>query len=162
MQVQCIRGQLGFSPSDLNDYIECEHLTGLALEVARGTRRRTHFPNQYTDLLRRKGEEHEAAYLSQLRREGRHVVDVGPRDSGDFEEAARATAEAMRTGAEIIYQATFVHDDWRGRADFLERVDQSPMLGPWGYEAIDAKLARAQKPTYVLQPCTRLSITSRP
>jgi predicted RecB family nuclease len=26
-------------------------------------------------------------------------------------------------------------------------------LGPWSYEALDAKLARAEKPTYVLQLC---------
>jgi uncharacterized protein len=59
----------------------------------------------------------------------------------------------MRAGAEIIYQATFVHGNWRGRADFLERVDQSTTLGSWGSEAVDAKLARAEKPTYVLQLC---------
>src|SRR5258705_13997638 len=59
----------------------------------------------------------------------------------------------MRAGAEIIYQATFVLGDWRGRADFLERVEQPTALGPWGYEALDAKLARAEKPTYVLQLC---------
>ena len=59
----------------------------------------------------------------------------------------------MRAGAEIIYQATFVQGDWRGRADFLERVDQPTALGAWGYEALDAKLARAEKSTYVLQLC---------
>ena len=59
----------------------------------------------------------------------------------------------MRAGAGIIYQATFVQGDWRGRADFLERVNQPTELGAWGYEALDAKLARAEKPTYVLQLC---------
>ncbi|HET7340044.1 MAG TPA: TM0106 family RecB-like putative nuclease, partial [Methylomirabilota bacterium] len=53
----------------------------------------------------------------------------------------------------MIYQATFVVGDWRGRADFLERVERPTALGPWGYEALDAKLARAEKPTYVLQLC---------
>ena len=51
------------------------------------------------------------------------------------------------------YQATFVRGGWRGRADFLERVDHPTALGPWGDEALDAKLARAEKPTYVLQLC---------
>ena len=74
-------------------------------------------------------------------------------DPWDFATSARATEEAMRAGAEIIYQATFVQGDWRGRADFLERVDQPTALGAWGYEALDAKLARAEKPTYVLQLC---------
>jgi predicted RecB family nuclease len=144
---------LVLSPSDLNDYVECAHLTTLALEVARGVRRRPHVPNDHGDLLRRKGEEHEAAYLAALRARGRQVADVVGADRWDFETAARATIDAMRAGAEIIYQATFVLGDWRGRADFLERIEQKTALGPWGYEALDAKLARAEKPTYVLQLC---------
>jgi uncharacterized protein len=151
--VQATDGRLVLSPSDLNDYVECPHLVTLALEVARGTRRRPYLPNEHGDLLRRKGEEHEAAYLRELRAQGRQVVDVIGADRWDFEGSARATIEAMRAGAEVIYQATFVRGDWRGRADFLERVEQRTALGGWGYEAMDAKLARAEKPTYVLQLC---------
>jgi uncharacterized protein len=88
-----------------------------------------------------------------MRAAGRQVVDVIGADRWDFETAARATVDAMRAGAQIIYQATFVLGDWRGRADFLERIEQKTALGPWGYEALDAKLARAEKPTYVLQLC---------
>jgi uncharacterized protein len=151
MQAQDRR--LVLSPSDLNDYVECAHLTTLALEVARGGRPRPHVPEDHVDLLRRKGEEHEAAYLAELQAKGRQVVDVIGADRWDFESSARATIDAMRAGAEIIYQATFTLGDWRGRADFLERVEQPTALGGWGYEALDAKLARAEKPTYVLQLC---------
>jgi predicted RecB family nuclease len=151
--MQALDGRLVLSPSDLNDYVECPHLTTLALEVARGARKRPFVPNEHGDLLRRKGEEHETAYLAELRRQGRQVTDVIGADRWDFEGSARATIEAMRAGAEIIYQATFVRGDWRGRADFLERVEQPTALGGWGYEALDAKLARAEKPTYVLQLC---------
>jgi len=152
--MQALDGRLILSPSDLNDYVECPHLTTLGLEVARGTRKRPYVPNEHGDLLRRKGEEHEAAYLAELRARGRQVVDVIGANRWDFDASARATAEAMRAGAEVIYQATFVIGDWRGRADFLERVDgQRTGLGEWGYEALDAKLARAEKPTYVLQLC---------
>ncbi|PYN71084.1 MAG: nuclease, partial [Candidatus Rokuibacteriota bacterium] len=151
--MQLLADRLVLSPSDLNDYVECEHLTTLAREVAWGKRSRPHVANQYGELLGRKGEEHEAAYLAHLRGEGRQVVDVRPADVWDFEAGARATVEAMRAGVEIIYQATFVHGDWRGRADFLERVERVTSLGAWGYEAVDAKLARAEKPTYVLQLC---------
>src|SRR5438128_10412131 len=148
--MQRVDSRLVLSPSDLNDYVECAHLTTLALEVARGVRPRPYVPNEHGDLLRRKGLEHEARYLAELRAHGRQIVDVTERD---FDGAARATIEAMRAGAEIIYQATFVLGDWRGRADFLERVEQPTALGAWGYEALDAKLARAEKPTYVLQLC---------
>ena len=146
-------GRLALSPSDLNDHVECPHLTTLAREVARGTRQRPHVPEDHADLLRRKGEEHEAAYLKELLAQGRQIVNVIAPDPWDFATSAHATEEAMRAGAEIIYQATFVQGDWRGRADFLERVDQPTALGAWGYEALDAKLARAEKPTYVLQLC---------
>src|SRR5262245_25424948 len=151
--MQLASKSLVLSPSNLNDYVECSHLTTLSLEVARGTRRRPHVPEDHADLLRRKGEEHEATYLAHLRAKGCQVVDVIGSDRWDFETSARATEEAMRTGAEVIYQATFVKGDWRGRADCLERVDAPTALGPWGYEALDAKLARAEKPTYVLQLC---------
>ncbi len=151
--MQATNSRLLLSPSDLNDYVECAHLTTLALEVARSVRRRPHVPDDHGELLRRKGEEHEATYLAELRARGRQVVDVIGADRWDFDSSARSTIDAMRAGAEIIYQATFVLGDWRGRADFLERVEQPTALGAWGYEALDAKLARAEKPTYVLQLC---------
>ncbi|MBI1963424.1 MAG: TM0106 family RecB-like putative nuclease, partial [Candidatus Rokubacteria bacterium] len=141
------------SPSDLNDYVECPHLTTLALEVARGERARPHVPDEEADLLRRKGEMHERAHLERLRAEGRTVVEIGLGEPWDFEAAAHRTAEAMRAGAEVISQATFVDGRWRGRADFLLRIERATRLGPWGYEPLDAKLARAEKPTYVLQLC---------
>jgi hypothetical protein len=42
--MQLTSDRLVLSPSDLNDYVECPHLTTLALEVARGTRRRPTCP----------------------------------------------------------------------------------------------------------------------
>src|SRR5207244_8132532 len=50
-----------------------------------------------------------------------------------------------------IYQATFSRDGWRGRADFLVRVEQPSELGGWSYEPWDTKLARGAKPAAVLQ-----------
>jgi uncharacterized protein len=151
--MQLLNGRLVLSPSDLNDHVECEHLTTLKREVASGERKHPHVPDDATELLRRKGEQHEAAYLAELRTNGREVVDVRAADPWDFDTAARKTEQAMRDGADVIYQATFVHDGWRGRADFLERVDRETNLGAWGYEPLDTKLARAEKPTYVLQLC---------
>ena len=51
----------------------------------------------------------------------------------------------MRDGAEVIYQATFSRDGWRGRADFLVRVDEPSDLGAWSYEPYDTKLARTRE-----------------
>ncbi|MDQ3894099.1 MAG: TM0106 family RecB-like putative nuclease, partial [Actinomycetota bacterium] len=73
--------------------------------------------------------------------------------AADLAAGARATEEAMRAGAEVIYQAVFLEGDWRGLADFLERVERPSKLGPWSYEVADAKLARRPKPRHVLQLC---------
>ena len=59
----------------------------------------------------------------------------------------------MRDGADVIYQAVFVDDDWRGVSDFLVRVDRPSPLGAWSYEAWDTKLARHPKPYFILQLC---------
>src|SRR5438094_7680726 len=148
-----VGAHIGLSPSDLNDHLECPHLTTLALEVARGERARPFVADEHAELLRCKGELHERAYLERLRAEGRQIVEITLGEPWDFEAAARQTAEAMRVGAEIISQATFVDGRWRGRSDFLLRVERATRLGAWGYEPLDAKLARAEKPTYVLQLC---------
>jgi uncharacterized protein len=57
----------------------------------------------------------------------------------------------MRAGTEVIYQATFSREGWRGRADFLIRVDEPSDIGDWSYEPWDTKLARTAKPAAVLQ-----------
>src|SRR5437867_6201513 len=136
--MQTIRGRLALSPTDLNDYLECPHLTTLALEVARGERSRPFVADEHAELLRRKGELHECAYLERLRAEGRQIVEITLGEPWDFEAAARQTAEATRAGAEIISQATFVDGRWRGRADFLRSEERATGPGAWGYEPLDA------------------------
>jgi uncharacterized protein len=143
--VQQRDGHILFSPSDLNAFLECEHLTQLELAVARHELARPDDANPQAELVKRKGEEHEAAYLAQLRADGHNVVTI-PND-WELDAAARATEEAMRAGAEVIYQACFVDGDWRGFADFVEQQPDG------GYEVVDTKLARHSKPSYVLQLC---------
>jgi uncharacterized protein len=145
-------GRLLLSPSDLNDYVECEHRTTLARQVAIGERAKPHISDEGAKLLADKGMQHESDYLMRMHDERRQVVEIAM-DDWDFDAAAARTVEAMRSGAEVISQATFVDGPWRGRADFLLKVDGRSDLGPWRYEPLDAKLARAEKPTYVLQLC---------
>jgi predicted RecB family nuclease len=151
--MQLLNGRLTLSPSDLNDHVECEHLTTLKRAGGCGGPPRPPAPDDVADLLRRKGEQHEAAYLAELRNAGRQVIDVRAADPWDFDTAARSTENAMRAGADVVYQATFAGGGWRGRADFLERVERPTAVGSWDYEPTDTKLARVEKPTYVLQLC---------
>src|SRR5204862_700677 len=115
-------------------------------------RAKPHASDEGAKLLADKGMQHEADLLMRMHADGRHVVEV-PMENWDFDAAAARTTDAMRLGADVIFQATFVDGPWRGRADFLLKVKGDSGLGPWRYEPLDAKLARAEKPTYVLQLC---------
>jgi predicted RecB family nuclease len=153
--VQLRNGKLLFSPSDLSAFVACAHLTQLELAVARGLLEQPDAENPHADLVKRKGDAHELAYLEQFRAEGRDVVAIELGDEGrwDLERAARETEEAMRAGADVVYQGVLLGDGWRGLADFLERVETPSDLGEWSYEVADTKLARRAKPAHVLQLC---------
>jgi uncharacterized protein len=138
-------GRLTFSPTDLNAFLDCEHLTTLALAVARGELEKPYRHNPHADLIRRKGEEHEARYLETLRVGGREVVEIT--FAHDWEVAARATEDAIHAGVDVVYQAVLVGGGWRGKADFVERLPEG------SYEVVDTKLARRAKPQHVLQLC---------
>ena len=145
--------QLLYAPSDLGNFIACEHLTQLELAAVLGESTRPSFSNAYVDLIARKGEEHEKNFLEALRAEGHEVAEVGLGDDRDFAAAAEATAAAMRAGAKYIYQAVFLIDGWHGIADFLERIDRPSALGNWSYQVLDTKLARHPRPEHALQLC---------
>src|ERR671918_94729 len=137
---------LVFSPSDLTGYLACPHLTQLERRVALGTLAKPAGENPEAELVKRKGEEHERAYLDRLRAAGRTVAEISLEPDLDWERAARETADAIGSQADVVYQGVLVSDDgWRGVADFLERQDDGT------YEAVDTKLARHAKPAYVLQ-----------
>jgi uncharacterized protein len=146
--MQFARNGLTFSPSDLSAFLACPHLTQLDLQVARGQLVRPERDDPQGDLIRRLGEEHELRYLCRLRDEGRAIVEIELAESDwDWERAAGETEEALRAGADVVYQACFVDEVWRGLADFVVRqLDGS-------YEAVDTKLARHGKPAHVLQLC---------
>jgi uncharacterized protein len=148
----CEDGSLRLSPSDLTAYLACRHLTTLSLEVARRRRVKPHVREALAELVADKGDVHEQRYLEYLRTEGREVVEIAlPELPAAFEAAYATTVAAMRAGADVIYQATFSRAGWRGRADFVVRVDEPSDLGAWSYEPWDTKLARTAKPAAVLQ-----------
>jgi uncharacterized protein len=142
--------RLFLSPSDLASHLACPYLTTLELEVARGARARPYTRTDIATLVAEKGNQHERTHLAKLQAEGREVVEIGL-GGRDFDEAAALTEQAMRDGAEVVYQAVFSREGWRGLADFVVRVDEPSDLGGWSYEAWDTKLARSGKPAAVLQ-----------
>jgi predicted RecB family nuclease len=144
-------GILWLSPSDLNGHLGCAHLTTLALEAAEGKRPKPAAVSEYLQMVFDKGSAHERDYLELLRERGRTIVEVAF-ERGDWASGAARTAELMREGADVIYQAPFALGEWRGVADFLERIDEPSDLGSYSYEAVDTKLARNEMlPHHALQ-----------
>ena len=80
--MQSLENRLLFSPTDLNGFLSCEHMTTLQLAVARGELAKPFRHNSHAELIRRKGDEHEAAYLARLRGEHVATIDFGDRDWG--------------------------------------------------------------------------------
>ena len=153
-----------YSATDLVGFLACAHrfeleraaLAGLVLKPMRS--------DPTIELIQERGYEHERRYLEDLRSAGRTIVEI-PRDGSvantraGLRDAAARTREAMQGGADVVYQATFFDETWRGHADFLLRVSHAPAeppsaLGGWHYEVADTKLARHVKAGAIVQVCS--------
>jgi len=141
-------GSLIWSATDLVNFLGCRHATFL-------DRRHLDQPMALASadpllaLLQEKGLAREHRYLELLRKQGRSVVKMSGR--GSLADRHAETLEAMRSGAEVIYQAALTAGHWQGYADFLLRVPGRSALGDYLYEALDTKLATSAKPTHALQ-----------
>src|SRR6266545_540537 len=155
-------GTLVLAAADLTNHLACAHLSQQRHAIARGERGKPRpVDDPHAALIRDHGEAHEREQLDRLSAEcGGHVdlsSDVSPYTRKDLEAAAQQTAQAMREGTPLIYQAQFFDGRWQGRADFLRRLPGPSDLGKHAYEVLDTKLARQIKPQVVHQ----LSLYSR-
>jgi predicted RecB family nuclease len=150
-----VDGGLVFSATDLINHLECPHLTHLNIEMALGREDLEPSRSDTTNLVARKGDEHKRAHLDRLIGEGREVVRIESRPGlAGTRRGARETIDAMKAGAEVIYQGVlFDGARWRGYSDFLHRVERPSELGSFSYEVADTKLARRVKPYFLLQLC---------
>jgi predicted RecB family nuclease len=148
--MQFLDGKLLLSASDLVNFLGCKHATYLDLGDLKNP---VKLPERdaATVLIFEKGIDHEKRYLASLKARGFAVVEITA-EGFDVPERTRLTREAMRAGAEVIYQAALVLPPWLGYADFLERIEEASKLGC--YEAVDTKLSRRAKPEHVIQLTT--------
>ncbi len=153
--MRLVDGRVVYAASDLNDYLACPHRVALNRRVLL-RRERPPDDDPTLAIIARKGVEHERRVLERLVADGIHVVRVpeGDNTAADLLHAVDATRAAMRSGAEAIYQGSFLDGAWTGRADFLLRVDAPSELGPWSYDVQDTKLAIREKPQFLVQLCT--------
>lgn len=141
--------KIRLSASDVANYLGCRHLTGLDLAAAKGDLSPPVWRDPLLEVLQERGAEHEAKYLDRLREDGLNVVKVEAGGGSPFD----ATIKAMRTGSDVIVQATLQHGRWFGRADILRRVTRPSNLGDWSYEVVDTKLAQETRGGAILQLC---------
>ena len=158
-------GTLVVSATDLVGFLECDHLVTLELERTHGRREKPIRNDPQLELIQKRGYAHEQAYIARLRAEGRIVREIATGDlktPDQLRAAEAATLEAMRDGADVIFQATFFDGRWRGHADFLiRRDDRSSDLGGWSYDVADTKLARRVKAAAILQMCVYADLLER-
>ena len=140
--------RLVISASDLRTAAACEFALVRALDVVLG---RAEPPAVDDDPMAARvvalGNEHEQAELRRLARRhpGRVVQFERPGYSlDDLSRAHAQTLEALRSDAEVVYQATFFDGGFVGHADFLERTDD-------GWLVSDTKLARTESVPALLQ-----------
>ena len=145
---------LVLSPTDLTKHLGCAHITTLDLLALDGnvTPAAT---DDALQLIFDLGIAHEDAYLTYLRDKGLSITTI----EGATNDVSRAQREvetlaAMRTGVDVVYQATFYNGSWGGQADFLMRVETPSDLGSWSYEIQDTKLSRHLKVPALLQMAT--------
>jgi len=143
------KNQLIYSPSDLSAHASCKHLTQLNKQHAKGE---IPDPQPYTNrvlqLLKEKGIEFETRHLQDIKDCGKSVIEISNEDP----HAEKHTIDAMKTGVDIIYQASLREDGkWSGWADFLKKVDKPSNFGDWSYEVWDTKLSNETKAGTILQ-----------
>jgi predicted RecB family nuclease len=141
-------GKLYFSPSDLAEFMACEHAISLHLKNLDSELKKA-VPDETLKILQDHGDLHEKSYLGRLKAAGRQVVEIPGKLSQP--ERYQRTLQAMKEGAEIIFQAALEEGSFRGYADFLLRRPMPSLLGSHSYEVADTKLASTGKARHLVQ-----------
>ncbi|GAA2174749.1 TM0106 family RecB-like putative nuclease [Agrococcus versicolor] len=153
-------GLLLHSASDLRAASDCEFAMLRALDARLGRLAAVDEPDDpMLQRAGRLGDAHEErilqAYRDRAAREpGYRVVEIArpsPMTLDGLRDAREASLAAMRDGADVVFQATFLDEStgFMGFADFLVRVDGAAAAP--AYAVYDAKLARSAKTTALLQ-----------
>ena len=142
-----VNNEFVFSASDLSGFINCNHLTQLDRKAAEGLLEKPVRKNRLAEALQELGNNFEQTYLEELRQSGKTVVEINKDSTNPFND----TVDAMKHGADVIYQARLKMDAWAGWADFLIKTETPSNLGDWSYEVLDTKLSTETKAGTILQ-----------
>ena len=139
-----------YSPSDLVQFLNCNHSTVLALKSFSEKLEKAE-ESATNKLLQKKGFAHEVAYLAKLKAEGKLVIEISKEPK--LPERVELTKKALQSGADVVYQGVLYNGQWRGDADFLLRLETPSALGDFSYEVLDTKLARHAEAKHIIQLC---------
>jgi len=149
-----------FSATDIASFLACRHTATLARAESKDEITKPFFKNPSVDLLRTLGIEHEQRYLRKLAEKGGlAITQIAEGDS--WKDAVAETVQALRQGADAVYQGRLLEGPWGGRSDFLVRVNTPSAFGSWSYEVVETKLARSTKATALVQLCFYSDLLSR-
>ena len=91
------------SASDIANFLACQHLTNLDRAEVAGEIRRPFFPDPSLELLQKLGLKHEQKYLESLQSSGKpSLVEIPV--TLPAPDAALKTIDALRSGADVVYQ----------------------------------------------------------
>ena len=93
--MQLIDGTPIYSATDLVGFLACEHLTALERAALRGLVVRPNRTDPELEIIRRRGLEHEARYLAELRDRGLGIVSIEP-DAYDVERQSYAAIQSPK------------------------------------------------------------------
>ena len=145
------KNQIIYSPSDLTLYMDSpfaswmEHTAIIKPSLLSSA----DTPDEMMLLLQRKGVLHEKEVLESFLDQKLNVVKIIRNPDADQD-----TYNAMKLGADVIYQAALSLSKFKGYADFLIKVKGKSHFGDYYYEVWDTKLSKTLKPYVVIQLCS--------
>src|SRR6266853_1261415 len=104
--------QFRLAATDLSNHLSCDHLTQLERKVALAEIKRPNYRDPSLDVLIKRGQDHEAAYVKFLSLTGKKFIDLRG-------QLPSATLDAMKQGVDVIVQAQLQDGLWVCIADIL-------------------------------------------
>lgn len=120
LAMERIGGTVRLSATDLVGHLNCGHLTGLDLDVAKGALEKPKVWDPLLEILWERGTRHEKGFVDHLKAKGLAATVI--EGVGIDADAVARTRAAMADGAPIIVQGAFQTDRWVGRTDVLQRA----------------------------------------
>ncbi|HTE29953.1 MAG TPA: TM0106 family RecB-like putative nuclease [Chryseolinea sp.] len=132
--------------TDLSNHLSCAHLTELHRKVALREIKEPNYRDPSLDVLIKRGQQHEAAYVEFLAKKGLTVANLNG-------QSIESVVGAMKQGVDVLVQAGLQGGQWMGYADILLKVPGKSKFGNWTYEVQDTKLAQNTRAATILQLC---------